>query len=593
MKKRNYSSILYLAVAILTSGTANQALASTTRSDPIASGKSTNLISIESGVSATAVGKLLADGDDAFAKQDWLRYQTIYMKLSQLSPKRGEYWYRLGLAYRALGKTDEAKQVFQNALNLGYRSGRSYFQLAKLAAAAGQKDVAVELFNKARSAGFVNSEQQLLEDPEFNIVLSDLWPKLSDDTSEALKWKTDIAFLAQRIEQSAYAETSLKTSVSTELRKLIDQPLNSEAKLFAMMRILRKLGSGHSQLYPPFQGQLAFHAAPVRLQFFADGLFVVAAKQPYHELVGHKVTKIGCLSTTEWRDAAAEILPHDGPSGLDFIASLMMVIPEYSRALGCDTPADQLLLTVQSTMATNSAQQGSQVQVSGKTLTIADLQQMLAVSLPDSSWQAVSRVRLPLSVALPGTNKTQLYRYSEVPESDIMYWQFNQLRDDPAQSLSEFLAELGQELKKKQSKGLILDLRHNNGGNGELVPEVIAMLQQHGYLDAAGKPSKLVVLTSGRTFSAAVLLAADLQAYNALFVGEPTGAGAVHIGEENLVLLPNTGLAVAVATRLFVRSDSDDKQPWIAPHLQLQTTFKQYQAGEDPALAAAIDLLKH
>lgn len=169
-----------------------------------------------------------------------------------------------------------------------------------------------------------------------------------------------------------------------------------------------------------------------------------------------------------------------------------------------------------------------------------------------------------------------------------MYWQLNQLRDDPAQDLAAFLAKLAEALKQQRATGLILDLRHNNGGNGELVPQILSMLQQSGYLGASGTATKLAVLTSGRTFSAAVLLAADLHAYNAIFVGEPTGAGAVHIGEENLVLLPNTGLAAAVATRLFVRSESDDKQPWIAPHLQVQSSFAQFRAGDDPGLAAAI-----
>lgn len=532
-----------------------------------------------------SISALLADGDAAFAAQDWQQYQAIYQQLCQLSPQRGEYWYRLGLAHRAMLRPSEASEAFQQALTLGYKPGRSYFQLARLAAAAGRDSDAISLFNQARTAGLTNAEQELMAQSEFKAVLSKLWPRLADDASEAEKWSADLGFLASRIEQSAYADQALKAQISSQIRQLATLPQSSEERIFGMMRVLRKLGSGHSQLYPPFQGPNAFHVAPLRLQFFADGLYVVAAKKPYQALLGQQVTAVGCLSSQAWRDAAAELLPHDSASGLSFITSLLMVIPEYSRALGCHTATDQLTLSIEPGQGQKTPQQ---VQIPAAQLSMAKLQQMLALPLPDAQWHAAARRNLPLSAGPAAGQNSSLYWYAPIPETRLMYWQLNQLRDDPAQDLTAFLAKLAEALKQQNATGLILDLRHNNGGNGELVPQILSMLQQSGYLGAGGTAAKLAVLTSGRTFSAAVLLAADLQAYNAIFVGEPTGAGAVHIGEENLVLLPNTGLAAAVATRLFVRSESDDKQSWIAPHLQVQSSFAQFQAGDDPVLAAAI-----
>lgn len=544
---------------------------------------------VQTNVSGRTISALLTDGDVAFAAQDWQQYLAIYQQLCQLSPLRGEYWYRLGLAYRAVALTPDATQAFQKALTLGYKPGRSYFQLARLAAAAGRDNDAVSLFNQARTAGLTNAEQELMAHSEFRTVLPKLWPRLADDASDAEKWTADLGFLASRVEQSAYASSILKAQVSSQIRQLANQPQSAEERIFGIMRALRKLGSGHSQLYPPFQGANAFHAAPLRVQFFTDGLYVVAAKKPYQALLGQQVTAVGCLSSRAWRDAAAELLPHDSDSGLSFIASLLMVVPEYSRALGCDTAADQLTLTLQPAATPGGdLPVARQVQIPAEQLSMAQLQQMLALPLPDAQWHAVPRRSLPLSASPVAGQISSLYWYSPIPETRLMYWQLNQLRDDPAQDLTAFLAKLAEALKQQRATGLILDLRHNNGGNGELVPQILSMLQQTGYLGAAGTPAKLAVLTSGRTFSAAVLLAADLHAYNAIFVGEPTGVGAVHIGEENLVLLPNTGLAAAVATRLFVRSESDDKQPWIAPHLQVQSSFAQFRAGDDPGLATAI-----
>lgn len=574
----------------------------------------------------------ISRADQAYAAGQWDDYQQIYQHLTKQSPERGEFWYRLGLAQlqasllatskpvttqadktqstkTEASKNKQAITAFEQAAKLGYRPGRSYFQLAKLAASSGDSKAAVNYFLQARKFKLVNAEQELLGSPELMAIASEpnyqqlLWPALPATATAAAKWQADLQFLATRVGESAYATESIVSAVQQQLRALAaTQSSDSEQNIVALMRILRQLASGHSQLYPPFQGEMAFHAAPIRLRWFADGLYVTAAAHPYVNLLGHKVEKIAGITPQQWLEQAKTLIAHDSDSGLKYISSLLMVLPEYSRALGGDTKSTALALTLQATPAAHNkashnkvahdkaAQQQAQsapkeISIEAPALSMADLQGMVSSQLPAADWQAIVPSQPPLSARQPN----QLYWFAQIANSPTFYWQLNQLRNDDSVSLAQMMQQLDQAMRTHNATGLIIDLRQNNGGNGEMIPDILQFLQRQPALQ---QPGRLMVLTSGRTFSAAALLAADLQALQAVYIGEPTGAGAVHIGEDNLVLLPNTGLAVAVATRLFVRSTSDDRQTSIAPHLQLAPSFAEVQAGQDPVLDAAIAQLK-
>jgi C-terminal processing protease CtpA/Prc len=95
------------------------------------------------------------------------------------------------------------------------------------------------------------------------------------------------------------------------------------------------------------------------------------------------------------------------------------------------------------------------------------------------------------------------------------------------------------------------------------------------------------VLISGQTFSAAALLIGDLERQlDPVFVGESSAAGPTHVGEDNMILLPNEGLVVLAASRIFVRSFSDDQRSAVAPDIAAPVRFSDYRDGLDPGMSA-------
>jgi tetratricopeptide (TPR) repeat protein len=135
-------------------------------------------------------------------------------------------------------------------------------------------------------------------------------------------------------------------------------------------------------------------------------------------------------------------------------------------------------------------------------------------------------------------------------------------------------------------KRLVLDIRENSGGNSFFNKQVIRGIIARPHLD---RRDALFVITSGRTFSAAMNLAEDLEQWtNATFVGEPTGNAMVFFGDHTQIVLPVSGITVNVSTLPWYPADPKDSRPFIAPRLYAPLTSAAYRANVDPAMQAIL-----
>lgn len=112
-----------------------------------------------------------------------------------------------------------------------------------------------------------------------------------------------------------------------------------------------------------------------------------------------------------------------------------------------------------------------------------------------------------------------------LPELDALYVQINISLEPEPGAFGAFVHSL----PKPGTGGpgrLIVDLRTNRGGDATILPPLVhAVIRHWAYRD----PGAVFVLTSTRTFSAAVHLAAGLERNtHATFVGEATAAPANH-----------------------------------------------------------------
>jgi C-terminal processing protease CtpA/Prc len=146
------------------------------------------------------------------------------------------------------------------------------------------------------------------------------------------------------------------------------------------------------------------------------------------------------------------------------------------------------------------------------------------------------------------------------------------------------MARIFQTLDQGRADRLVVDVRHNGGGNSEVDNALIEGLASR---PAWRQRGRLFCLIEGTTFSAAMLTALDLQGLGAVMVGAPTGGKPNSHGNVRSLFLPNSRLAVSYSTSFFRRVAGSDP-PSVFPDLPVEPTIDDLRLGRDPLLETAI-----
>ncbi len=199
-------------------------------------------------------------------------------------------------------------------------------------------------------------------------------------------------------------------------------------------------------------------------------------------------------------------------------------------------------------------------------------------SLPLSTLERHRTPREDWAAAAGGGN------YVRVLDDGVCYVSLDDMDDIEGKTFEALTREVFAQLERTDTRRLIVDLRRNGGGNnyfGEALRKGIGRSQ-------INRPGGLYVLIGPQTFSAAQNLANRLERETfALFIGEPTGGSPNHYGDAKVTTGAVSGLTAIVSTLPWFDSYPQDQRPWIFPDLLVPDTFADWQAGRDPALAAA------
>jgi C-terminal processing protease CtpA/Prc len=175
-------------------------------------------------------------------------------------------------------------------------------------------------------------------------------------------------------------------------------------------------------------------------------------------------------------------------------------------------------------------------------------------------------------------------------EANALYVQFNQVRDKEEESIEAFAGRIHETLASGDVKNLIVDVRHNNGGNNFLVRPMIRMMIA---FEMASPEHRVYVLTGRNTFSAAQNFINRVDRYtDAIFAGERSSSRPNISGEENTLVLPYSGIRGSLSSRYWQDSDPTDHRQWIAPHIPVGLSSGEYFGNRDPVLEAVLEVIQ-
>jgi hypothetical protein len=246
-----------------------------------------------------------------------------------------------------------------------------------------------------------------------------------------------------------------------------------------------------------------------------------------------------------------------------------MVMPEVLHALGLSDELGRAELTID-----------------GETVTLDGDQPypLLSASDPANSLWGPRNGWVDLRDSTPVwlSRLTETYWFSYLPESGLLYCQLNAIQER-GEPFDTFFARALAVADAEGACRFVLDLRHNNGGNGDYNPAIVRPLLRSRF-DERGR---LFVITSRRTFSAAEMLICELEKWtSAIFVGEPAASRGNHYGDAEHLVLPHHRITVRVSSLWWQQWDPRDTRPWIDVELFAPLTMDAYRTGRDPALEA-------
>jgi len=384
-------------------------------------------------------------------------------------------------------------------------------------------------------------------------------------------WRRDVDFLyeeAKRVNPEYRDKPFPPEVVRRYVQLKRDVPRLSDQEVFTgMYAMLAPLRQGHVAIWP----MPGTRFLPLRFYAFPDGIYVIDGRDGHGDLAGARVVSIGKLSAEEaWRRLNA-LRSYDGEMelawGVFFLADASIL-----KGIGAAESTGKVEFTLQ-------MRDGSTRSVS-----VATKEGMPSERIDKLVAPATARAPLFLS------RMDRVFWHAPMPEHDAFYVQLNNVMDEGNETLEQYGRRLWGELSKSPAKNLVVDLRHNNGGNTLTYPEflrsVIAFSRVPGH--------RVYVLIGRRTYSAAGNLVTDLERLaDPVFVGEASSECCRMHGDPTTAELPYSKVKAELTAVIWNLSSPGDRRREMSPHLPVQLTAKAYFAGQDPALDAVTRAIAH
>lgn len=391
------------------------------------------------------------------------------------------------------------------------------------------------------------------------------------NTADAAAWRRDLKFVVDSIVAGhaepfhAIAEKDIRQAASSLDAEIPRLPRN--VIIVRMAALVASIGDGHTRFPWPWDPvALRFHSLPVQFEFFADGLYAVAASAESSDVVGGRVLEIGGTKIDDALRAIAPIVSRDNRYGVERIARRLLAIPEVLDALRVAPLRDAVRVAFEK---------------DGKRKTIF----LPVLSAPSQlvSLHQMKGTSPPLHRSAPD----RFYWSAPLDGGKTIYVEVNAVNNQPnSPTLPAFCETVLADIDRGAER-VIVDLRHNGGGSRELMLPFVDALAAR---PAINRPGHLFVVVGRETFSAALWTALDFKnRTQATIVGEPTGGRPNFFGETRSAETPEHHVPFTWASRMNWRTDRSDGREALVPDRVVRESFADYAAGRDPVVSAILD----
>lgn len=411
-------------------------------------------------------------------------------------------------------------------------------------------------------------------------------PLATAQETDADGWREDIRFIEEEFPRrhlEAFHSMS-PHRFERDLQRLWERvpplvDLGEHHVVVRLARALNRVGDGHSGIRLFSDSAAGVRAVPVRLGAYPDGIFVEAAGPGHHELTGARVLAIGDRSAAAALRAVTPLIARDNDMEALRFGPTLLVMPEVLHATGITDSLERVPIRVE-----RDGRRWTDTLSPDPGRFVLEGHGLLDLRASRGGW-ADARGLVGDSSALLFRDPLKPFWAGWIEDRNAVYVQLNEVADDDDRTLAAFSDSILAAAESLGAERLVLDLRWNRGGNGYLIRPLVRGIVRSAF-DEEGR---LLVLIGRHTFSAGQMLVNELARLSApVFIGEPTAAAPNGYGDNEKIILPNSGLTVRAAYLWWQQRDPRDDRRCTVPHVHAPLTFSAYREGRDPALERAL-----
>lgn len=384
----------------------------------------------------------------------------------------------------------------------------------------------------------------------------------------AEQWTEDLRYLAAqmpRVHPRLYeliARERFEAAVA-ELEREIPR-LDENRIRWGIYRIAALPNDAHTYMNI-FVNKLDWHMIPLKLWLFPEGLYVLDAGREEKDLVGTRIVAIEQTPVEEAYRLLRPYLPAENEHHWQERFTYLIICAEALRAAGICPDEGPIDMTFED--------------LNGQRFTRAVKAYHY---LPVIYWAGMRRVDNDVPYVF-WNDRRDAYWFEYRKDTRTLYVQFNQCDGESREeTVEQFVERLGAWVEANEFERCVLDIRKNGGGDSRVSRMIAGLAIGNPRLD---RPGRLFVLTSRKTFSAAVMFLSLMECgTGAVIVGEPTGQGPFFSARSQPVALPNSGIEISVSRYHNECALIDDGRNAIEPDVYVEYTHDGYLAGRDPAM---------
>ena len=353
----------------------------------------------------------------------------------------------------------------------------------------------------------------------------------------------DFVYLKKKIEE-VHPNPFLFTSKYTFNKNIDDLALKLEKLdyitfFFELMSIFAKLRDSHTRV-TGIERILSEIKYPIRFKCLEGNYYISSIDIKKKEHIGSKVLYLNKTPIEEALSKMSKVFAHENEIVLSNTIEQWIYEPDFLKYIGIIDKSLKLEIKTENNKI-----------------------ELTPSKFPEEELYNPRKVNLQKSETL---RPKGLYWTKYFKEFATYYLQYNECEDITKEEIRKII----EEIKEKDTKFVVIDLRNNVGGSSLILDPLTNFLyeNQGRYIP--------VVLLSNLTYSAAIINALNiLDCKDAISIGTKTAGSPTRFGQTTMITLPNTKIDITISTKFFEENGYKFGKP-LVPKIQTEQTIEQY-----------------